>query len=218
MIKPPECTRRGVLAAIFSGFSLASAQAIDSRDQDYWNQKFKDPNTRFRREPSRLLVDAIKGRRPGRALDLGMGDGRNAIFLAQQGWDVTGVDQSDVGVQQARTRAALQHVRINAIIDTADHYNLGKDTWDVIALFYMHAWYHGAKPASPRRLADGLKPGGILVVEGFAGRQEFMFQSNELLRDFPKLRVLRYEDSEDEAEWAPGRQSRIIRFVAEKTP
>ena len=70
--------------------------------------------------------------------------------------------------------------------------------------------------ASPRRLVAALKPGGILVLEGFAGREKFMLQPNELLRDFSGLRVLRYEDTDDEAEWAPGHQSHIIRFVAEK--
>jgi SAM-dependent methyltransferase len=205
------------VALLLSVPGRVSGQSIDPQDRDFWNEKFKDPNTRFRREPSRLLVDAIKGRPAGRALDLGMGEGRNAIFLAQQGWDVTGVDLSDVAVQQARTRAAELHVRVTTRVDTADHYDLGKDQWDVIALFYMHAWYHGAKPGAPKRLVTALKPGGLLVMEGFAGPQAFMFHTNELLRDFPELRVLRYEDSEGEAEWAPGRKSRFIRFVAEKT-
>jgi hypothetical protein len=126
------------------------------------------------------------------------------------------VDLSDVGVAQAKTRAAQLHVSITATVDDLDHYELGKDKWDLVALFYMHAWYHSAKPASPERLFTALKPGGLLVIEGFAGREKFMFQSNELLRDFPDLRVLRYEDTEDEAEWAPGQLSHIIRFVAEK--
>lgn len=54
------------------------------------------------------------------------------------------------------------------------------------------------------------------MIEGFAGGEKFMFQPNELLHDFPDLRILRYEDLQDEADWAPGRKSHIIRFVAEK--
>lgn len=195
---------------------LANAQSVDPRDRDFWNAKFNDPNTRFRHGPSPLLVTAISGRQPGRALDLGMGEGRNTIFLAQQGWDATGVDLSDVAVRQARKRAAELHVTISAIVDSADHYDLGTNKWDLIALFYMHAWYHSVKPASSNRLISALKPGGLLVVEGFAGPQSFMFQPNELLHDFADLRVLRYEDTDDEAEWAPGHRSHIIRFVAEK--
>ena len=168
------------------------------------------------REPSRLRADAIHGRLPGQALDLGMGEGRNTIFLAQQAWDATGVDVSDVAVAQAKTRATHAHVSITAIVDDLDHYELGKNKWDLVALFYMHASDQGAKPERPARLVAALKPGGLLVVEGFAGQEKFMFQSKELLRDFHGLRVLRYEDIYDEADWAPGHRSRIIRFVAEK--
>ncbi len=195
---------------------LLLGQSIDPRDRDFWNGKFKDPQTRFRRDPSPLPVDAVRNRKPGRALDLGMGEGRNTIFLAQQGWETTGVDLSDVGVAQAKERAARLHVAISTAIDDLDHYDLGREKWDLIALFYMHAWYHGSKPASVQRLLDALRPGGLLVMEGFAGPEKFMFQSNELLRDFPALRVLRYVDTEDEAEWDPGRRSHIVRFVAEK--
>lgn len=195
----------------------AGAQSIDKRDQDFWNAKFKDPKTEFNRQPSRLLVDAIRGRQPGRALDLGMGEGRNTIYLAMQGWKATGVDLSDVAVAQAKSRAAQLHVNLTATVDDLDHFDLGKEQWELIALFYVHAWYHGAKPASRDRLLAALKTGGLLVMEGFAGPEKFMFQPNELLRDFPDLRVVRYEDVEDEAEWAPGTKSHIIRFVAEKT-
>ena len=78
------------------------------------NGKFNDPATRFNRQPSALLVDAIRNRQPGAAIDLGMGQGRNAIYRAQQGWQVTGVDLSDVAVAQAKKRAGELHVRWTA--------------------------------------------------------------------------------------------------------
>jgi hypothetical protein len=56
----------------------------------------------------------------------------------------------------------------------------------------------------------------LLVIEGFAGKEKFMFQPNELPHDFGDLRILRYEDLQDEADWAPGHKSQIIRLVAEK--
>lgn len=197
---------------------LINGQSIDQRDRDFWNAKFSDLNTRFSREPSPLLAEAIRDRSPGRALDLGMGEGRNTLYLylAQQGWHTTGVDLSDVGISKARRRASELRLNITTVVDSADHYELGVGKWDVIAMFYMHAWYHSAKPANIKRLVAALNPGGRLVIEGFAGPENFMFQSNELLRDFAMLRVLRYEDAKTEAEWAPGRQSRVIRFIAEK--
>lgn len=195
---------------------MVRAQGIDPRDQEFWNGKFSDPATRFRREASQLLVDAIRDRRPGLAIDLGMGEGRNAIYLAQHGWSVTGVDLSDVGVAQARKRARELGVELRAVVDDLDHFDFGRERWDLITLFYLHAWYRGAKPGSAQRIRAALKPGGLLVVEGFAGDEKYAFHSNELLRDFDGLTILRYEDLEGEAEWDPGRKSHIIRLVAEK--
>ncbi len=141
--------------------SLAGPQSIDPRDRDFWNRKFSD-GTHFNDGPSKLLVAAVRGRRPGLAVDLGMmGQGRNAIYLAQQGWRVTGVDLSDVAVAQAMKRAQQIGVKLDAVLDDLDHFDFGGGRWDLIALFYVHAWYHGAKPRSVQRLHDALKPGGL---------------------------------------------------------
>jgi SAM-dependent methyltransferase len=214
----------GVLARVISftfclilNAPLIHSQDIDPRDRDFWNQKFSDPNTQFNHKASRLLADAIRDRRPGLAVDLGMGEGRNAIYLAQQGWQVTGVDLSDVAVTQARKRALQVGIKLDAVVDGLDHFDIGRSRWDLIALFYVHAWYHGAKPRSVQRLHDALKPGGLLVIEGFAGDESYTFHPNELLHDFADLRILRYEDLEDQADWDPGRKSHIIRLVAEKS-
>jgi SAM-dependent methyltransferase len=169
---------------------IVAAQAIDPEARRYWNSVFSDSKVSFNRDPSRLLVEAIQDRKPGLALDLGMGQGRNAIFLAQQGWCTTGVDISDIAVEQAQARARQLGVNLDTVIDSADHFDVGRNRWDLIALFYMHAWYRGAKPDSFQRLYEGLKPGGLLVIEGFAGEPKSMFQTNELLRDFPSLKIL----------------------------
>jgi SAM-dependent methyltransferase len=207
-----------VLCLTIGAALLASGQAIDPRDRDYWNGKYSDPKSDFNRQPSHLLVEAIRGRKTGSAIDLGMGEGRNAIYLAQQGWHVTGVDIADVAVGQARKRATQLGVSLDAMVDDLDRYDLGRNQWDLVTLFYMHAWYHGAKPQSVKRLHEALRPGGLLVIEGFAGSEEFMFQPNELLRDFADFKILRYEDVKEEADWAPGQKSHIIRFVGEKVP
>lgn len=198
--------------------TLACGQAIDPRDREFWNGKFSDPKSAFNRQPSRLLVDAIAGRHPGDAIDLGMGEGRNAIYLAQHGWKVTGVDLSDVAVAQANRRASALGVRLNTAVDDLDHYDFGHARWDLMTLFYVHAWFHSAGPRAIERIRDALRPGGLLVIEGFAGDEKYMFHTNELLRDFGDLKILRYEDTHAEADWAPGDNSHIIRLVAEKNP
>jgi len=192
---------------------VAGAQTADQR-QD-WNKIFADSNLNYNRAPSRLLVSAVADRKPGAAVDLGMGEGRNTIFLVQKGWRVAGVDLSDVAVAQAKKHAAELGVQIETVIEDLDKYDFGHERWDLITLFYMHGWYHLSKLDSARRLRDALKPGGLLVIEGFAGGQ-VGYQTNELLRAFNDLNILHYEDVRDEADWAPGQKSRIVRFVAEK--
>lgn len=209
-----SCSLPDVLAKGLSPFT--GAQAIDPDDRDFWNGKFSAPEAKFNHQPSGLLVEAVRDRKPGAALDLGMGEGRNAIYLAQQGWQVTGVDLSDVAVAQAREHAAKLGVKINTVIDGLDHYDFGETQWDLIVLFYMHVWYTDARPRSSQRIRAALKPGGLLAIEGFAGTETYQFHPNELLRDFADLTILRYEDVHSEADWAPGKRSHIIRLVAEK--
>ena len=194
----------------------AGTQAIDPDDQHYWNDKFSDPRVQFNRNPSRLLVETVRDLKPGLALDLGMGEGRNSIYLAQQGWLVTGVDLSNVAVEQARRRSAKMGVKLDATVDGLDHFDFGQNRWDLIILFYVHAWYNDARPQSAQRLREALKPGGILIIEGFAGDESYTFKPNELLHDFSDLKVLRYEDTQGDADWAPARRSHIIRLVAQK--
>jgi len=176
---------------------------------------FSQDQIPFNKEASKLLQYAIAGRKPGLAVDLGMGEGRNAVFLASNGWHVTGVDFSEVAVSKARARAAAAGTSIEAVVADLDHFALGREKWDLIALFYMHAWYHESKQNVPRELADALKPGGVLVVEGYAG-DKGDFQTNELPRSFDGLRIVFYQDVLDEADWAPGEKSRVVRFIAEK--
>lgn len=195
--------------------ALTARAQTAANPRDSWNKIFGDPKVSFNRAPSRLLTVAIADSKPGAAIDLGMGEGRNAIFLAQRGWRVTGVDLSDVAVAQAKKRAAELGVPLEAVVEDLDKYDFGHERWDLITLFYMHAWYHLSKLASAHRLRDALKPGGMLVIEGFAGGQ-VGYQTNELVRAFNDLNILRYEDVRDEADWAPGEKSRIVRFVAEK--
>jgi Tellurite resistance protein TehB len=80
----------------------SSSQAIDADGRAFWNSKFSDPQTAFNHQPSKLRIEAICGRKPGQALGLGMGEGRNAIYLARQSWQVTSADLSDVAVAQAK--------------------------------------------------------------------------------------------------------------------
>ena len=144
---------------------------------------------------------------------------RNALFLATQGWEVTGFDISDVGVQLAREAAQQRGVKLTAVVEDADRFDYGRQRWDLVVGMYMHA----VITRNAEKIMESLKPGGLLVVEGFhrdlnrrgVQGEFFGYQSNELLKAFERLRVLYYEDTIAAADWEPsGQAAPIVRFLA----
>ncbi|MBC8164420.1 MAG: class I SAM-dependent methyltransferase [Bryobacteraceae bacterium] len=115
-----------------------------------------------------MLVEVTRDSTPGTALDLGTGEGRNALFLAENGWTVTGLDISPVAIQQARKNATDRKLNIEAIVADLDAFDFGQQRWNLITSFFMHAWHGRSKTDVPVRIYDALKPGGVVVIEAFA--------------------------------------------------
>lgn len=170
-------------------------------------------------EHNAFLARMVEGRSPGRALDIGIGEGRNAFFLASKGWDVTGFDASAVGVKLAAAEAAKRQLKVSAVVADADTFDYGREQWDLVAGLYMHdvITRHAAK------IAASLKPGGLVVVEGMqygamgqgVGGDTYGYRQNELLRAFDGLRVVFYEEAMAPPYWMPkSRAVPIVRFVA----
>jgi SAM-dependent methyltransferase len=203
---------------LFSARLVAQAPQQDAQQvRDRWNKVFTGGAQQVPQQPSALLVSAAKGVTPGMALDLGIGQGRNAVYLAANRWTVTGVDLSDVAVEQANKNAAARGVKLDAIVGDLDVYDFGKQKWDLITSFYMHGWHRRSKTDVAGRISDALKPGGLVVIEGFADPPNSLgFKGDELAKAFGRLRVLRNETVSEEADWAPGEKRPIVRFVAQK--
>lgn len=199
----------------------ASARAV-------WNEAYSRPNPPLSGPPSAILVEAVKGVRPGKALDFGMGLGRNALWLAEHGWDVTGIDISDVAIEKVKKAAAEKQLRVEAVLADIRQYDLGQEKWDLIVAANMHDLTVENAP----RLIAALKPGGLLVVEGFHAdvrtATNFLVTvgippghpTNQLLRLFDSLRILRYEDTmnvRERQDRAPQTFSRV-HLIAYKEP
>lgn len=182
-----------------------------------WNAVFSEGAPSLDRTPSDLLRDSIRERQTGIALDLGSGQGRNALFLAESGWTVTGVDISEVAVEQARQQATARTAAVEFVVADLDQHDFGRDRWDLIASFYMHGWHDRSPTDVARRIVDALKPGGLLVIEGFARPDvSYGFDVVQLTTSFRQLKVLRAEMVSAEAEWDRGNTRQLVRFVAEK--
>ncbi len=185
---------------------------INARDEAVLYDQIYSKPARFQISPNRLLMEAVKGRTPGKALDVGMGQGRNAIFLAKQGWKVTGFDVSETGLTEAKRLAAVAGVQIDMVHTSDEEFDFGTSQWDLIAILYP------IEKRSVHRVAAALKMGGIVVVECAhkeAGNSPFEYDSNELLQIFQGFRILKYEDLPGIHDWNR-KELRMVRLVAQK--
>ncbi len=135
-----------------------------------WNQRYSEPGYAYGTEPNDFLREALPKLPRGRALCLGEGEGRNAVFLAQKGYDVTAVDLAEVGLKKAEALAKERGVGLSTVVADLAQYEVAPAAWDVIVSVWCHM------PREDRallhaRCVKGLKPGGAFVLEGYSPRQ-----------------------------------------------
>lgn len=172
--------------------------------QSYWDQYYSSQNHAFGKAPSSFLAQMTPRLQKGKCLDIAMGEGRNAVYLAQHGFDVRGFDISEVAVDHARKLAIDTGVTITADRTDMDMFLMGVMTYDCIVMTHF-------KPNVPRYYSEmirALKQGGTLLVESHMvgemteaiGKEESFrdqyFGSNELLRNISGLRILFYQEGE----------------------
>ena len=198
--------------------TIALLKAIGDRAEiERWNRILTAPKPAFNTSPNAFLVAVTKGVKPGRSLDVGMGQGRNTIYLAQQGWDSVGFDPAERAVAAAREQATQLGVKITTHVARAEDYNWGNAQWDLIVLSYVGAREYAAN------VFRALRPGGMVVVEGFhrdATKTRpiggaVVFDTNELLQLFAPLRVVRYEDTNAIGDFGQF-DTRVVRVAAVK--
>ncbi|WP_433023041.1 class I SAM-dependent methyltransferase [Kribbella sp. CA-294648] len=144
---------------------------VDNRAaEEYWNARYSETSQIWSGKPNVELVGEVEGLTPGTALDLGCGEGADAIWLAQQGWRVTGVDVSSVALARA-----AQHAEEAGVADRVDwqQHDLGKSlpegTFDLVSAQFLHSLAELPREAILRAAAELVAPGGILLIEGHLG-------------------------------------------------
>ena len=168
-------------------------------DQKRWDERFKGKKFAFGKEANPFLKRHISLLPKGKALDIATGEGRNAIFLSQNGFDVEAVDISKMGLRKARKLAKEMGVKIRTFDVDLDTYQIKKGQYDLIANFYF------LKRSLIPKIKKGLKKGGRVIFEtyvlehrnlGTGGPKEtkYFLKPNELLRLFDGFRILRYRE------------------------
>jgi SAM-dependent methyltransferase len=209
---------RRLLLALIAALAAIPVAAARSQAPNVWDGIYAkvDPGTFGHNE---FLARVVSGRTPGRALDIGTGEGRNALFLASQGWAVTGFDASATGVKVALAEAEKRKVTLTAVVADVDTFDYGREQWDLVVGLYMHEMITSHAAA----IAASLKPGGLLVVEGMqygamgtgVGGAAYGHKPNELLRAFDGLRITLYEEAMAPPYWQPSSKPvPIVRMTA----
>lgn len=130
-----------------------------------WNARYAQRELLWSAEPNRRFAAEVGGLSPGRALDLACGEGRNAVWLAERGWRVTGVDFSDVAIAKAVELAASRGVEVEWVVaDVLDH-EPEPHAFDLVVLLYLQLPREELLPVA-RSAARAVAPGGTLVVLG----------------------------------------------------
>ena len=196
----PEVARR---MRVVSDFIFNRRKGVEL----LWDKVYAGRDPIFLERPSGVVVDAIQERKPGVALDIGMGQGRNSIYLATQGWDVTGFDPSSEGIRIARSNATQAGVKIRALVARDDEFDYGSNRWDLILMTYIR----DLDQKDAERFWKALKPGGMVVYENGAD------EGNTVLKAFLRYQIVRFEDTQTTPDWNPQRKIRVQRLIARKT-
>lgn len=172
---------------------------------DFWNLRYAEPGFAYGTEPNAFLVSQRQYLKPGmKALAVADGEGRNGVWLAQQGLDVLSVDASAVGLQKAQQLAADRGVALRT-----ERVELTSWVWpvalfDIVAAIYIH-FPPAVRATMHRAMFNALKPGGILILEAFTPDQlkyrsggppvvEMLYTPEMLRIDFAGAEILQLDE------------------------
>jgi len=133
-----------------------------------WNERYSEPGFAYGVEPNDFLVSVADRLPPeGDVLCLAEGEGRNAVWLARRGHRAHAVDLSPVGLDKAKRLAAARGVSITTEIADLVEWDLGEGRWDGVVSIFCHLAPEARRDLH-RRVVRALRPGGVLILEGYA--------------------------------------------------
>lgn len=195
----------------------------------FWDDAFGDETYRYGTAPNAFLAAQARDHIPegGRVVCFGEGEGRNAVWLAQQGFAVTAVEPSSAGIAKIAALARSRGVSVQLVQATVQDF-APADPFDAVVLIYLHA----PAPARQRihhRAVQVLRPGGVVILEGFTPEQrqlgrtsggppavELMFTEPLLRADFEGLDIVHLTSLQTELHEGHGHEgvANIVRMIA----
>jgi tellurite methyltransferase len=170
------------------------------KDKDKWNSKYEVKNYITGKEPSNWLhANACLLAKNGKALDIAGGEGRNSVFAASKGYEVTCLDISDNGLRKAQALSKEKNTKIKTVLADLDSSSLKKNEYDLVLCFNFLD-----RNLFPE-IRQTLKSGGLLFYETFTidylkystFKKEWVLEANELLHEFSDFHILRYQEVDE---------------------
>ena len=182
---------------------------------DVWNERYGGSSFLFGKEPSMLLRNHVEALRKGKALDVAMGEGRNTVFLAKNGFAAEGVDCSSVAVEKAKRLASESGADIDAKTQNLDFFLMPLMKYDTVVMTYFKPL-----PRFYSEIKRGLVAGGTVAIEAFLVEQvrrhpspnvavEECFRPNELLHALKDFEVIYYNE-------LPQGSQHVVQAIARK--
>jgi len=201
--------------------------------QQKWDERYKEPEFAYGKSPNLFFKEWLPTFKPGAILMPADGEGRNGVFAAQQGWEVTSFDFSIEGQSKALQLAKENDVALAYIVGDLNDLSFDQESFDAIGLIYAH-FAAEKKSIFHRKLNEYLKPGGIIILEAFSRKHlhfngldprvggpkeiDMLYSKEEITADFSNYEILMLTEEEiqlNEGKYHIGKGA-VIRFVGRK--
>ena len=196
--------------------------------KEHWDERYSAEEYIYGTRPNAWFAEKLSGINPGKLLLPAEGEGRNAVFAATLGWDVSAFDQSEEGKKKALKLAAGKGVAINYTIADLTTFNCHEAHFDAIALIFVHMPVE-IRQMVHQNLIKCLKPGGYLILEAFTKKQIqntsggprtelLLYESEYLQNDLSELEIIEFEETTTVLSEGPLHQGEafVLRLLAHK--
>jgi SAM-dependent methyltransferase len=182
-------------------FTQKSAMAAE-----LWNERYRNEEYIYGKEPNLFFREQLLKLQPGNLLLPAEGEGRNAVFAASLGWDVTAYDQSDEAMKKAMRLAHENKVAFRYTLGDLGTVTFPDAMFDAVALIFVHQKFPERRMFH-QQLRKFMKPGGTLILEAYSKEQlrfqtggpkdqELLFDLEEIREDFAGWNIIQLEQTE----------------------
>jgi 2-polyprenyl-3-methyl-5-hydroxy-6-metoxy-1,4-benzoquinol methylase len=196
--------------------------------KEFWDNRYGVREYAYGEKPNSYFKNTIEKLPTGKILLPAEGEGRNAVYAAKLGWDVSAYDGSIEGIQKANKLAKNNGVTITYRNESHESFQAELESFDCIVLIFAHL-PSGKRSDIHKKLSSFLKPGGTIILEGFSKRQinknsggprniDMLFSKEEILKDFQHFHTVEITEEQtilNEGSFHKGNAS-VIRMLGKK--